>query len=552
MLGRGFQYGPYFQCVRRLWLNPAGDDVLAWIEGDTRLADDASPSRLHPTVFDASLQTLLTPLGTRGDTDLYIPTGIRHLALYRAAQSGFCATASSRKEHRESPRAMSSYSTEKAMSLPKPMACVPRPSHRTIGETNSHSSTSGSITMYGRAHPHQAGRFRTAIGWCLRTIRAARSPWSNACAPAARQRYGVARGPHYSQLGADEFQIDPLDAEGMLRLVEQVICRGGSLAGAAYFWGLDTPAQDPGESGVPAETLGAVHLLQAIERSAGGAVPRLAVVTRHAQSVRAEALESMSQAPLVGLVRVAVNEYPAIRMRAIDIDDDAATHAALCEEILADDVEDEVALRGTTRFVHRLARRSATDLDRSVEHHGALFAADGTHLITGGCGGFGLAIAQWMVEQGARHLVLAGRGGANTAEARQIIERLRARGAQVTAVAADISKEADVERLLADIHRDLPPLSGVYHAAAVLDDGPIGRIDRQQIANAMGAKASGAWHLHRLTQDLPLKHFVLFSSIACADGAFEQRVTVHRRLHAVRAAIKQPHTERVFKIGNRF
>src|SRR5580692_830180 len=65
--------------------------------------------------------------------------------------------------------------------------------------------------------------------------------------------------------------------------------------------------------------------------------------------------------------------------------------------------------------------------------------AKGTHLITGGLGGFGLAAANWLVEQGARHLVLVGRSGASTDEAREGVARMRSLGAQVLVEALDIA-----------------------------------------------------------------------------------------------------------------
>jgi NAD(P)-dependent dehydrogenase (short-subunit alcohol dehydrogenase family)/acyl carrier protein len=146
------------------------------------------------------------------------------------------------------------------------------------------------------------------------------------------------------------------------------------------------------------------------------------------------------------------------------------------------------------------------------------FHPKGTYLVTGGFGGFGLEIAAWMVGQGARNLVLAGRRGAATPEAKQAVDRLRRHGARVLPVAADISKEPDVERLLARIAKEMPPLKGVFHAAAVLEDSPIDQVDLAQIEHVMSAKALGAWHLHRHTQGSVLDYFVLFSSIASMVG----------------------------------
>jgi NAD(P)-dependent dehydrogenase (short-subunit alcohol dehydrogenase family) len=138
--------------------------------------------------------------------------------------------------------------------------------------------------------------------------------------------------------------------------------------------------------------------------------------------------------------------------------------------------------------------------------------------VTGGFGGFGLKVAEWLVSSGAGNLVLVGRRGAADANSREAVERLRCAGAKVLPVAADIAEEGEVQRLLAEIAETMPPLRGVFHAAAVLDDSPISAVTRARLHTVLRPKALGAWHLHRHTRTLPLDHFVLFSSIGSLVG----------------------------------
>src|SRR5262249_2947120 len=69
----------------------------------------------------------------------------------------------------------------------------------------------------------------------------------------------------------------------------------------------------------------------------------------------------------------------------------------------------------------------------------ARFVRDATYLLSGGLGGFGLAAAEWMVEHGARHIVLAGRSGAATPAARATVRSLRRRGARVLVAKLDVA-----------------------------------------------------------------------------------------------------------------
>jgi acyl transferase domain-containing protein/NADPH:quinone reductase-like Zn-dependent oxidoreductase/SAM-dependent methyltransferase/acyl carrier protein len=149
------------------------------------------------------------------------------------------------------------------------------------------------------------------------------------------------------------------------------------------------------------------------------------------------------------------------------------------------------------------------------------FGADGTYLITGGTGGFGLAVAQWLVSHGARHLVLMGRNDASP-QAAAAIAALGDAGAQVSVAKADVTLECDVERVLAGIASSGSPLKGVMHAAMVLDDALLHELDETRMRRAMWPKVAGAWNLHWQTRDLPLDHFVLFSSFSAIIGTGRQ------------------------------
>ncbi|WP_267353922.1 MULTISPECIES: type I polyketide synthase [unclassified Methylobacterium] len=142
----------------------------------------------------------------------------------------------------------------------------------------------------------------------------------------------------------------------------------------------------------------------------------------------------------------------------------------------------------------------------------------GVHLLTGGLGGFGLEAARWLIDRGAKHLVLAGRKGAATDEAKAVVAELTARGVTVEAKAVDITSRASVDRLIAGIEQGGKKLAGVLHAAAVLQDGLIANIDAAALDAVIGPKVVGAQHLDAATRDRSLDYFVLFSSATTFIG----------------------------------
>jgi NADPH:quinone reductase-like Zn-dependent oxidoreductase/acyl carrier protein len=148
---------------------------------------------------------------------------------------------------------------------------------------------------------------------------------------------------------------------------------------------------------------------------------------------------------------------------------------------------------------------------------GRVVRGDGSYVITGGLGGLGLAVARSLAAEGARHLVLLGRG-APSAEARAAIAGIEAAGARVRVAQADVADAAALSAALAQA-RAQAPLRGIVHAAGRLDDGIVARMDRARLLSVMDAKVAGAWNLHVLTAADPLEWFVLFSSAAAVIGS---------------------------------
>ena len=152
----------------------------------------------------------------------------------------------------------------------------------------------------------------------------------------------------------------------------------------------------------------------------------------------------------------------------------------------------------------------------------ALFRPDATYLITGGVGGFGLAVGRWMVESGARHLVLMSRSGEPVAENREALRALLESPAQVVIAKGDVNEEVDVRRVINRINATMPALRGVVHGAMVIDDVLLQRMGLHQLRPVLEPKIGGAWNLHTSTAREHLDFFVMLSSMAGVLGTTGQ------------------------------
>jgi phthiocerol/phenolphthiocerol synthesis type-I polyketide synthase C len=160
------------------------------------------------------------------------------------------------------------------------------------------------------------------------------------------------------------------------------------------------------------------------------------------------------------------------------------------------------------------------DVDSASPRARVAFTVDPhrTHVITGGLGGFGAEAALWLAERGARHIVLLGRSGAKTDAARAALVHLAEKGVKTRVEAVDVADAKAMQALFADLKRKSPPIAGIMHAAMVLDDAIIANISERRLLDVLRPKIAGAEILDRLSRDLSLDYFLLFSSATTAIG----------------------------------
>ena len=141
-----------------------------------------------------------------------------------------------------------------------------------------------------------------------------------------------------------------------------------------------------------------------------------------------------------------------------------------------------------------------------------------SYLITGGRGGFGLATAEWLVRKGARHLAVIGRSVTTSPDAAASLERLRQNGAAVHEFAIDVADAKQVAQLLRRMQREMPPLRGIIHCAAVIKDSSLVNMTEADFHDVLRPKIAGAWNLHQQTLGQKLDFFIMYSSATTLFG----------------------------------
>ena len=526
---RGIQHGPLFQGVTHVWRRPG--EVMSHITIPEGVAEDMSGYQVHPALMDAFLQGI-TPFLPEENEDTYVPVVVKRVKFYqRPVPGGKLWTHAIVR-----PEAIGDQSTLEGDVI------LLDEQGRVLLEVLGFrlQSLDGNTQDFMRQRLNQ---LLYTIDWeqqARSEQRAKGTPRKNWLVFSEHDGLGqglvqhlrasgancviVTPGQSYKQVEDQHYELSPATPEEFDRLLDELYSKNGEQAiGIVYLWGMLTASvnesmRQPLRANQDLVSIGVLHLIQALTAAKKETSSRLWLVTSGVHTIEEQdRTTALSQAARWGLGRVIVYEHQNLHCTLIDLDTTPSEEClgTLFREIWSDEEADEVALRGDRRYVARLTRHALLHGQEQAE---ALFRSDGTYLITGGLGGVGLRTAQWMVEQGARHLVLMGRRG-GTEEAEATLQAMRETGAAVRVLKGDVAREEQLANALVAIRREMPPLRGVFHCAVVLDDSTLLQLNRERFLGVMPPKVDGAWNLHRLTLDEPLDYFVLFSSAASLIGS---------------------------------
>jgi len=249
----------------------------------------------------------------------------------------------------------------------------------------------------------------------------------------------------------------------------------------------------------------------------GGLDIQTTVLTRYGWNVTGmEEHISPVNASLLGLGLGVYYEYPRLRVRLIDIDDNTP-FSSIIRDVCQENVELRTAYRNNLRFTPALKEITAglrADINLSAQKK--------TYLITGGSGGIGMEIARYFSQKDVVNLCLVARTDENDPNITRELSNLRRAGSKVTYISADISDFGQLKSALEEFNRQYGKIDGVFHCAGIAGKGFLSRMRKEDILAAMRAKALGAEHIYKLLTPDPPDFIILFSSLASIVGGYAQ------------------------------
>ncbi|WP_149551205.1 SDR family NAD(P)-dependent oxidoreductase [Streptomyces marokkonensis] len=304
--------------------------------------------------------------------------------------------------------------------------------------------------------------------------------------------------------GRDEFEIEPGDAGHYTELVETLRAEGRAPAAVLHLWPLSgrDSTGDTGGGGV----LSALLLCRAL--AVGPARPLPVVYAYAARGASPE------HAAVGGLARSVRLEQPKLLLKTVwQHTAPIAAHTLLAEAYAPDDaygteVRHTEQGRLTEVFVPAGKPSASVRLARP----------GGVYLITGGAGGLGLHTARRIAAAGDVRIALLGRSpaGARTDAA---VTELQELGAQAVYLAADVTDRESLGSAVREVRARFGPLTGVVHAAGVLEDALVVNKSRQAAERVLAPKLRGTAALDSVTSGDRLDYMLLHSSLAAAAGS---------------------------------
>lgn len=240
-----------------------------------------------------------------------------------------------------------------------------------------------------------------------------------------------------------------------------------------------------------------------------------------------ESLDAI-KASVLGACKVIPLEQNNITCKLIDLEEQPTMNSSLSkaiyQEALSTSLEDapqEIAYRGVYRW-----KRELEPCSKQLEAQKKVrLKKEGVYLITGGLGGIGLSLAQYLAENYHANLILIGRTAfvsedewQGSEKKRNALFSIKKNAKSLRIEQASVENRDEMHRVIQLICEQFGRIHGVIHAAGVAGGGATLLKTTEEYNKVLLPKLQGTQNLIELLKDEPLDFVVLMSSITSIAG----------------------------------
>ncbi|MCP4699362.1 MAG: amino acid adenylation domain-containing protein [Gammaproteobacteria bacterium] len=521
---REIDLGPSFRATERLWRK--GTSCLSKISLPKELLWEAEAYQVHPVLLEACFLALTVTCPEKYGSKNYVPSGVEHLQWKAYSGTEMWCHAELDPAESDDPELLKAdirlFAPDGSIILVMEGVLLKIASRQAMLQTQeSWRSWLYKVTWKSQ---NRVGKTATTGHWLILADHNVGPEVGRLLHSQGASHTLLFVGEQYEQTDHQIFTINPARPKAFQQFLRTL----PDLQSVVNCWSLENTANPLDTTADLARGLlnscaNTLYLIQALITLPVS--PQLWLITQGALAINDYPVRDVISSSQWGIGKVITLEHPELKCIQIDLDPEAIpdlqAETLFLELQSSPDtpqqtspIENQVAFRRQKRYVARLAHyRNESKSEFNCR-------SDSSYLITGGLGGLGIKAARFLVEHGARHLVLVGRSGANSFVQEQL-GQFEALGAKIIITQADVSDREQVAQVLNQIERHLP-LRGIMHLAGVLNDGVLQQQSWERFEQVMAPKVMGAWNLHTLTKNHHLDFFVLFSSITSLLGTAGQ------------------------------
>jgi len=349
----------------------------------------------------------------------------------------------------------------------------------------------------------------------------------------------------FQQESSQRYRMRPENPRDFDQLLQAIQVDGKKISHIFYLWSLtaEKTANTQADS-LSSNFYSLLFLARALEANpallSSEKKINITVVTNQLEDVTGSERLSPEKALLYGPSKVIPQEYEHLSCRLIDVELQewgGMSRLRLAKQIFAESQWDNetavVAYRGPHRWIQcfETLQHRVTATDR--------LKSGGVYLITGGLGGVGLTLAEYLARAHQAKLVLLGRSPIPARKSwpevlstigqdnvlRQKLEKilqLEALGAQVLVLNADVANLNALKAAVKQARRHFGAINGVIHAAGEVSNGLISNKTDEAITRVFAPKLQGMRALQTVFKDDPLDFMLLCSSLATIAGGLSK------------------------------
>ncbi|MCX7748503.1 MAG: KR domain-containing protein [Clostridia bacterium] len=352
----------------------------------------------------------------------------------------------------------------------------------------------------------------------------------------------VSKGDRFLRLNEKEYTVNPVSKQDYEALIKELSGQSKVVRTVLHLWNVTSDAPEASRLELSEECrkngfYSLMFLAQALSQSSFDENIRIAAVSNNMHAISGEPQLHPEKATVLGASKVIPMEFNNLICQSIDVvlpGQSMILRDRLVKMILAElsakMPEFTVALRGQHRWIQKVEKVEIENTDE-----GQWLRDGGIYLITGGLGGIGIALAEYLSGKGKVKLVLTRRSyfpervkwqewldSHDTKDKTSILihklMQLEEAGSEVIAAGVDVSNLGQMRDLILRTNERFGRINGVFHAAGVSDNGLIQEKIVESAEKVFAPKVAGTVILDELLDDSELDFMVLFSSSSSIIG----------------------------------